>query len=137
MIDDHLRLRRTSDDAVVCGHLLLGESFRQRFMGLMGRASMDADEGLYLPTSSIHMMFMRFPIDALFVGRAGEDGRRTVVGVREELPAWRGIVMPVRGAEGVIELPAGTLAHHAVAIDDEVVFEPAGEEAAEPEVSAT
>ncbi|MEA2026270.1 MAG: DUF192 domain-containing protein [Chloroflexota bacterium] len=136
-MDDALRLRRISDDVVVCGRLLLGESFRQRFMGLMGRASMDADEGLYLSTSSIHMMFMRFPIDALFVSQAGEGGRRTVVSMREDLPAWRGIVMPVRGAEGVIELPAGSLARHAVAIGDEVVFELAGKEAAEPEVSAT
>ena len=52
----------------------MGESFSQRFLGLMGRGSMDADEGLYLRTSSIHMMFMRFPIDALFVDKADADG---------------------------------------------------------------
>ena len=80
------------------------------------------------------MMFMRFPIDALFVSKPGADGRRTVVGVRERLPAWRGIVMPVRGAEGVVEMPAGTLASIGVAVDDEVVFEAAP--AAQPEVSA-
>jgi uncharacterized membrane protein (UPF0127 family) len=45
--------------------------------------------------------------------------------MRRELPPWRGIVLPVRGAEGVIEMPAGTLARHAVADGDEVVFEDA------------
>ena len=124
MADASLRLRRTTDDAVVCDQLNLGESFGQRFMGLMGRASMPAGEGLYLATSSIHMMFMRFPIDALFVSKPDESGTRRVVGVREGLPPWRGIVMPVRGAEGVVEMPAGTLADLGVAIDDEVVFEP-------------
>jgi uncharacterized membrane protein (UPF0127 family) len=69
------------------------------------------------------MMFMRFPIDALFVSGEGEHGQRTVVSVREDLPAWRGIVMPVRGAQGVIEMPAGTLARMGVTVDDTVVFE--------------
>jgi len=125
MSEAPLRLRRTSDDVIVCRRLVLGESFIQRFLGLMGRGSMDEGEGLYLPSSSIHMMFMRFPIDALFVSSAGDDDRRTVVGMREELPAWRGLVMPVRGAEGVIEMPAGTLGRLGVAVDDEVVFEAA------------
>lgn len=127
MSEARLRMRRTSDDAVVCGRLSLGESFSERFMGLMGRRSMDADEGLWLRTSSIHMMFMRFPIDALFVGKPDSDGTRTVVGIRPQLPPWRGLVLPVRGADGVIELPAGTLQDHGVTLDDRVVFETADE----------
>ena len=119
------RLRRLSDDAIVCDRVVMGESFGQRFMGLMGRASMDEGEGLYLPTNSIHMMFMRFPIDALFVSRPGHDGGRRVVGVRPDLPPWRGLVLPVRGAEAVVEMPAGTLARSDVSLDDEVVLEPA------------
>ena len=118
-----LLLRRVDDGAVVCPRLALGESFRQRFMGLMGRASIDDDEGLFLPTSSIHMMFMRFPIDALFVSDPDAEGIRRVVGTREQLPPWRGIVMPVRDARGVVELPAGTLGRHGVVRDDHVVFE--------------
>jgi hypothetical protein len=123
---DQLRVRRPSDDVVVCSPLHLGESFSQRFMGLMGQASLADGEGLYLPTSSIHMFFMRFAIDALFVTAPGADGARRVVGMREHLPPWRGIVLPVRGAQGVIELPAGTLRAHGVQVGDEVVFEPTG-----------
>ena len=125
MTDGRLRLRREGDDAVICDELVLGESFMQRFLGLMGRASMPAGEGLYLPSNSIHMMFMRFPIDALFVSKADADGRRNVVSLRPDLPTWRGIVMPVRGAEGVVEMPAGTLARAHVAMGDTVVFEDA------------
>jgi hypothetical protein len=122
-----MRLRRLGDDAVICHQLHVGASFGQRFMGLMGRASLPEGDGLYLPTSSIHMMFMRFAIDALFVSGPAEDGTRRVVGVREQLPPWRGLVLPVRGAKAVVELPAGTLARHGVAVDDEVVVEPAGQ----------
>jgi len=122
MSEDRLRLRRVADDTVICERLVLGASFMQRFRGLMGRASMDEGEGLYLASNSIHMFFMRFPIDALFVSKADAEGRRRVVGARPDLPPWRGIVMPVRGAEGVIEMPAGTMARLGVVVDDEVVF---------------
>jgi uncharacterized protein len=126
MSAEPMQLRRIGDDALLCRRLVLGESFWRRFMGLMGRGSMDEDEGLWLPTSSIHMLFMRFAIDALFVGRADSQGHRTVVGVREELPPWCGLVLPVRGAEGVIELPAGTLARHGVSVGDGVALERVG-----------
>ncbi len=132
---DSLRLRRTGDDAVVCHRLMMGTSFLQRFLGLMGRASLPEGEGLYLPASSIHMMFMRFPIDALFLASSGADGARRVVGMRHHLPPWRGVVLPVRNAEGVVELPAGTLERLGVRIGDEVVFEADG--AAKPGVTGT
>jgi hypothetical protein len=116
-------VRRTSDDALLCDRLVMGSSFLQRFRGLMGRDSLPEGEGLFLPTSSIHMMFMRFPIDALFLSVEDGRGARRVVGIRENLPPWRGVVMPVRGAKGVVELPAGTLASRGVGTDDVVVFE--------------
>ena len=130
MSDGRQRLRRVGDGTVICDPLVLGESFRQRFMGLMGRSSLADGEGLYLPSNSIHMMFMRFPIDALFVSRVNDQGHRTVVGLRPDLPAWRGLVLPVRGAEGVVEMPAGTLARHEVAQGDTIVFEPVTNEQA-------
>ena len=130
MSDTQQRLRRMSDDTILCRQLVRGESFMQRFRGLMGRATLPEGEGLYLNGNSIHMMFMRFPIDALFVSKADGDGRRRVMSVHHDLPTWRGIVLPVRGAEGVVEMPAGTLARHAVQEGDEVVMESAADDAA-------
>jgi uncharacterized membrane protein (UPF0127 family) len=89
----------------------------------MGRSSLDPDEGLYLPTSSIHMLFMRFPIDALFVGAPDPAGERRVVAMRRGLVPWRGVVWPVRGAEGVVELPVGTLDRSGLQPGDAVVFD--------------
>ena len=81
-------------------------------MGLMGRpaAALPAGRGLWLPASNgIHMMFMRFPIDAVFVSKASTDGSRAVLSVHRALRAWTGLVPLVRGADGVLELPVGTI----------------------------
>ena len=50
--------------------------------------------------------------------------RSRAVGLREHLPPWRGMVLPVRGAKGVIEMPAGTLARFGVRAGDAFVIEP-------------
>ena len=92
-----------------------------KFKGLMGRPSLADGAALWLPESNgIHMMFMRFPIDAVFLGRADTDGLRPVVAVRERIPAWRGLVPLVRGAHGVLELPAGAVAATGTAVGDRV-----------------
>ena len=81
-------------------------------MGLMGRQTLAAGDGLWLPDSNgIHMMFMRFPIDAIFLGNptAEDDAVRPVVSVHRDLRAWTGLVPFVRGAHGVLELPVGTI----------------------------
>ena len=78
----------------------------------MGRATLDEGAGLWLPDSNgIHMMFMRFPIDAVFLGKpSAEDAKvRPVVSVNADLRAWTGLVPFVRGAHGVLELPVGTI----------------------------
>ena len=94
-------------------------------MGLMGRASLQPGHGLWLPgTNGIHMMFMRFAIDAVFVGKPAADGSRSVVALRRRLPAWRGLVPFVRGANGCLELSVGTIDASATQIGDTVLIEP-------------
>src|SRR3954467_13741598 len=83
-----------------------------KFWGLMGRSSLADGAGLWLPDSNgIHMMFMRFPIDAVFGGRPSGDGggARPVVSVHRDLSTWTGLVPFVRGGHGVLELPVGTI----------------------------
>jgi uncharacterized membrane protein (UPF0127 family) len=65
------------------------------------------------------MWLMRFAIDAVFV-----DRERRVVRVAERLSPWRAVVV-ARGAEEVIELPAGTASETRTQAGDELVFEPA------------
>ncbi len=94
-----------------------------KFMGLMGRASLPAGAGLWLPASNgIHMMFMRFPIDAVFVSRPDAAGVRTVRSVHRRLRAWTGLVPLIPGADGVLELPAGTIDATGTRVGDEVLI---------------
>ena len=96
-------------------------SLWSRFMGLMGRPALPAGDGLWLPASNgIHMMFMRFPIDAVFVSKPDADGVRRVRSVHRGLRAWTGIVPLVRGADGVLELPVGTIEASGTAVGDRV-----------------
>jgi uncharacterized membrane protein (UPF0127 family) len=72
------------------------------------------------------MMFMRFPIDCVFVARPASDGTRRVVAVRRALRPWTGVVWLVRGADGVLELPVGTLEATGTVVGDAIVLERAG-----------
>lgn len=92
---------RTADGTVVCARCEVASSHWRRFVGLMGRSSLAPDEGMLFPrTGSIHMFFMRFPIDAVFCDR---DLR--VVKVSRDLKPWR--TAAARAAKVVIELAAG------------------------------
>ena len=89
------------DDRVVCERCLVADRPWSRMRGLLGRSQLVRGEGILLrPAGSIHTFFMRFPIDAVFVGRDG-----TVVGVEHDLKPWRAARR--RGAKWVLELAAG------------------------------
>ena len=120
---DPLELRNLTRGTAVATQVAAADSFWARFLGLMGRAGLAPQEGLWLPgTNNIHMFFMRFAIDACFVGPTATDGARAVVEVRHALPPWRGIVWYARGANGVIELPVGALERSGTQVGDRVVL---------------
>ena len=85
--------------------------------GLLGRAGLGPGEGmLFRPAGSIHMFFMRFPIDAIFCTAELE-----VIDVERDLAPWR--VAGRKGAKVVVELAAG--AAEAIAAGDRLVLDPA------------
>jgi uncharacterized membrane protein (UPF0127 family) len=117
--------RNTTRDTVLAARLGVAAGLWGKFKGLMGRASLAPDEGLWLPDSNgIHMMFMRFPIDAIFVGRRDDAGSCQVISVHRGLRTWTGLVPLVRGAHGVLELPVGTIDRTATVVGDTVILEP-------------
>ena len=119
-----LAARNVTRHTVLAQRVEAAVSLWAKFLGLMGRPSLDTGAGLWLPGSNgIHMMFMRFAIDAVFLGRADGDGTRPVVSVHERLPAWRGLVPLVRGAHGVLELPVGTIEATGTAVGDRIALD--------------
>jgi hypothetical protein len=88
-----------------------------RMKGLLGRRELPAGEGLLIrPCSSIHMFFMLFAIDAVFV-----DREMRVVGIAANLRPWR--IAWRRRAHAVIELAAGEAGRRGVRVGDSLVLE--------------
>ena len=93
-------LRRESDGRVICERCGIAASMGARMRGLLGRSELSPDDGLLIATWSIHMFFMRFAIDAVFL-----DRDLVVRKVVADLKPWR--VAFGRGSKSVLELPAG------------------------------
>ena len=75
-----------------------------RAVGLMFRDTLEPGHGMWInPCEGIHMLFMKFPIDAVFLDRS-----ERVKKVYPKLPAWWGVVWFVWGAHSVLELPPGS-----------------------------
>ena len=73
------------DGSVLAGRCLLAVRPWSRMRGLLGRSSLAPDEAmLFRPAGSIHMMFMRFTIDAVFC-----DRELVVLEVVSSLRPWR------------------------------------------------
>jgi uncharacterized membrane protein (UPF0127 family) len=112
----HRTARNLSTGEVVAAPLEYATSAWARFRGLMLRRSLPAGTGLLIQRcSSIHMMFMRFPIDAVFL-----DERGRVTNVSRAVRPWIGMGFGRRGAKAVIELPAG--AARGVSVGDEIAL---------------
>ena len=99
------RLVRASDGAALARRVEIARSFGSRLLGLMGRTHLEEGEALWLePCSSIHMAFVRFPIDVLFLDRSGY-----VLAVFHDVKPWIGLAW-CRGASATVELAAGSAA---------------------------
>jgi uncharacterized membrane protein (UPF0127 family) len=107
--DEHWGARNLTRGTVLANDLETADTLWSRFKGLMGRPSLAAGWALWLTGNGIHMFFMRFPIDAVFLGRPTGDGNRRVLSIHRRVRPWIGIVPLVRGAAGVLELPVGTI----------------------------
>jgi uncharacterized membrane protein (UPF0127 family) len=96
----------------------VANGFLARGFGLIPRSGLAQGQGLLLTkTASITMFFMRFAIDAVFVDRS-----MRVLRVAENLRPWVPAVGAPRGADSVLEVPAGTAARTGTQAGDELIF---------------
>jgi uncharacterized membrane protein (UPF0127 family) len=114
-----VRLVNRTRGAVLADRVESAARMRDRLRGLLGRAALGRGEALAIrPCASIHTLFMRFAIDAVFLDRRGR-----VVRALPGLRPWRATRFHLR-AEQVVELPAGTLARTGTREGDDLEFEP-------------
>jgi uncharacterized protein len=105
-------LRNTRTDRLIAERVVPAFESDARRKGLLGRDSFEKGSAMVIaPSNAIHTLFMRFPIDVLFVRRNG-----VVVKVRRNIPPWRAVAS--LWAYAVIELPAGTLRVDDVRVGD-------------------
>jgi hypothetical protein len=106
---------RREDGTIVCERCLLAETALTRMRGLLGRRELPSGDGILLkPASSIHMAFMRFAIDAVFL-----DRELRVVKVAADVKPWR--AAGARGAKSVLEIPAGEAARRGLKVGDRLL----------------
>jgi len=110
-------------DSIVASRVSLALTSIERRRGLLGRTTMDSDEGLYIvPTQWIHMFGMRFPIDVAFLTPSGR-----VLFIHHGLKPNR-LSRLVWRAEGALELPAGALRASRTEVGDTIeIREPSSE----------
>jgi uncharacterized protein len=92
---------RTAGGNVLCERCEMPKGAFARMRGLLGRDGLEPGTGMLIDAApSVHMFFMRFPIDVVFL-----DRDRKVVGIRRDLRPWR--VAGARRAVAALELPVG------------------------------
>lgn len=73
-----------SNEKVLSQSAELADAFLSRFLGLMGKTSLPPDYCLILtPCSSIHMAFMKIPLDVAYLDRSG-----VVIALEYNLQPW-------------------------------------------------
>ena len=118
-----LRALNQTRATVLCEHLEEAGGMTGKSRGLLGRDGLDAEAGMLFeagrlePFMCMHMLFMRFAIDIVFLNRHG-----AVIRINPNLRPWR-ISSIVWGARRVLELSAGAAARSETQIGDQIIFE--------------
>ncbi|MEO8639722.1 MAG: DUF192 domain-containing protein [Chloroflexota bacterium] len=111
----YVRVDNLTRGTSVAERCRVAASLGDRAVGLLATPNLPAGEGLLIErTQSIHMFFMRYPIDVVFV-----DRHATVTRTVASLRPWR-VVWWARGARDCIELPVGALLASGTAVGDQL-----------------
>lgn len=100
---------------VISSSAMIADDFFSRMQGLLGRTALLEDESLIITKcNSIHMFFMKFAIDVIFM-----DKNDSVVGIIENIKPFQ--LSPIFfKASYVIELPVGAIQKGNVFVGDEL-----------------
>lgn len=97
-------IKDLDNSVVLADKAVLADSSGARMKGLLGRSSLLPGEGLLIThCNSIHMFFMKFSIDVVFM-----DHNNIVVGLVQNIPPFA--LSPIFWkAKKALELPAGVI----------------------------
>lgn len=111
----YVRVENVTRGTTVGDRIRVASSAIDRTVGLLRTPEVNSGEGLWIERSpSIHMFFMPYAIDAVFVDKEGR-----VTKVVPNLKPWR-VVWWARGARDCLELRAGAAAESGTQAGDEL-----------------
>lgn len=114
------RVTNVTKGKLLADQAVEAKSFKDRFVGLMGRKELPMGHGLHIvPCNSIHTFFMRISIDALFL-----DRELKLVKLHSAMAPWR-MSSIYFDAHSVLELPSGTALASGTVEGDRLQFDPA------------
>lgn len=108
---------------VLCARLEDAGGLAGQGRGLLGRDGLEPGTGMlfengrFTPFMWMHMFFMRFAIDIVFLGRGD-----TVIRINRRLKPWR-VSSVVFGARRALELAAGASDENSTQVGDHIVIE--------------
>ena len=109
MADSEARLFDAAGNDIGIYRLEVMDTFWKRFMGLMGRDDVPiGNAALFRKCSSIHMFFMKVPLDVIWYGTSMPDGRVPVLSVARDVKPWQLSFGPKR-TRGCLEVAASTV----------------------------
>jgi uncharacterized protein len=122
-IDAMRRAINHTRGSILCADVEEASGAMARGKGLMGRPALAPGAGMLIgagpliPMMWIHTFFMRFPIDLVFLDRAGR-----IVRIMPNVKPWR-LTAPVFGAHSVLELEAGAAQRNSSRRGDQIQLE--------------
>jgi len=115
--------RNRTRGTILCASLEEAGGVVGKSRGLLGRNGLEADAGMLFeagrlePFMWMHMMFMRFAIDIVFLDDGGKVAR-----INHNLKPWR-ISSMVWGARKALELAAGAAVRSQTMEGDQIILE--------------
>ena len=121
-----MRALNQSRGTVLCARLENAGGVAGQSKGLLGRDGLEPGAGMlfensrFTPMMWMHMFFMRFAIDIVFLGRGNK-----VISISRRIRPWRVSAM-VFGARRALELEAGAAERSSTQVGDQITFETIG-----------
>lgn len=117
-------VQNLTNHRVIADKCSVAERYFPRLKGLMGRSHMESGEALLFPRcNSIHMWFMKIPIDVVFLkAEISSDGKRRakVISIHSDVQPWRILPLSHWSANETLELAAGSIRKMEIAVGDEL-----------------
>ena len=111
-------LKNENSKQILLSDLMIADKFWNRAIGLMGRRSLTADQGLWIHNcNSIHTCFMKFDIDCVFL-----DRNLKIKFIKKQVKPF-GLVFPVWGANSVIEVASENKNLVSLSVGDQLYVE--------------